>query len=179
MQGIQKHKTQKGSRTVKLDMVSEKNMRMEEIGNGQQEMQEKIAQIMKMVTNLIKEKGIIDDSSLQKEPTSRGDGIDPFIVPNRNDPFEREQLRENLPRQSENINLQQRCNLLDKRLKEIKGWMTSEVWTLKSYPWSLTWSYRPNSKCQHLKSMTEPNSLRTIWPRIVARRRGTPMTKVY
>ena len=26
-----------------------------------------------------------------------------------------------MPRQSENINLQQRCNLLDKRLKEIEG----------------------------------------------------------
>ena len=30
-------------------------------------------------------------------------------------------LWENLPRQSENINLQQKCNLLDKRLKEIEG----------------------------------------------------------
>ena len=48
-------------------------------------------------------------------------GIDPFIVPNLNDPFEQEQLRENLPRQSENINMQQRCNLLDKRLKGIEG----------------------------------------------------------
>ena len=71
--------------------------------------------------NLTKGKGITEGPSLQKEPTSWKDGSDPFIVPNRNDPFEREQLRENLPRQSENINLQQRCNLLDKRLKEIEG----------------------------------------------------------
>ena len=42
-------------------------------------------------------------------------------MPNLNDPFEQEQLRKNLSRQSENINLQQRCNLLDKRLKEIEG----------------------------------------------------------
>ena len=36
-------KTEKGLEI----MTSEKNMRMEEIGNGQQEMQEKIAQMMK------------------------------------------------------------------------------------------------------------------------------------
>ena len=42
-------------------------------------------------------------------------------MPNRNDPFERKQLRENLPRQSEHINLQLRCNLLDKKLKGIEG----------------------------------------------------------
>ena len=75
-------------------MASEKNMRMEENGNGQQVMQEKIAQTMKMVTNLIKEKGITNDSSLQKEPTSREDGIDPFIVPNQNDLCEQGRLRE-------------------------------------------------------------------------------------
>ena len=71
-----------------------------------------------MVINLTKGKGITDGP---EEPASRKNGIDPFIVPNRNNPFEREQLRENWPRQSENINLQQRCNLLDKRLKEIEG----------------------------------------------------------
>ena len=65
-------------------MESGKTPRIEEIGNGQQVMQEKIAQTMKMVTNLIKKKGITDDSSLQKEPTSRKDGIDPFIVPSLN-----------------------------------------------------------------------------------------------
>ena len=74
-----------------------------------------------MTTDLTKGKGIIDGLSLQRKLASWKDGIDPFIVPNLNDPFEQEQLRENLPRQSENINLQQRCNLLDKRLKEIEG----------------------------------------------------------
>ena len=71
--------------------------------------------------NLTKGKGITEGPSLQEEPTSWKDGIDPFIVPNLNDPFEQEQLRENLPKESENLNLQQRCNLLDKRLKEIEG----------------------------------------------------------
>ena len=45
-------------------------MRMEEIGKGQQEMKEKIAQMADMVTSLTKEKRIIDDPSLQKEPMS-------------------------------------------------------------------------------------------------------------
>ena len=84
-------------------MASEKNMRMEESGNGQQVMQEKIAQTMKMVTNL---KGITDDSSLQKEPTSRGDGIDPFIVPNQNDCCEQEELRKNLSERSNHVDMQ-------------------------------------------------------------------------
>ena len=42
-------------------------MRMEEIGNGQQEMQEKIARMTKVVTNLTKRKGITDGPSLQEE----------------------------------------------------------------------------------------------------------------
>ena len=98
MQGIWSHKNEKESRIVKLDMASEKNMRMEEIGNGQQEMQEKIARRTKVVMNLTKGKGITEGPSLQKEPTSWKDGSYPFIVPNRNDHFEREQLREILPK---------------------------------------------------------------------------------
>ena len=67
MQSIWSHKTRKGSRIVKLDMASEKNMRMEEIGNRQQEMQEKIARKTKVVMNLTKGKGITDDLG---KPTS-------------------------------------------------------------------------------------------------------------
>ena len=63
-------------------MASEKNMRMEEIGNGQQEMQEKIIQMTKMVMSLTKGKGITDDPSLQREPTSWKGVINPFTVPN-------------------------------------------------------------------------------------------------
>ena len=81
-------------------------MRMKEIGNGQQEMQEKIARRTKVVMNLTKGKGITEGPSLQEKPTSWKDGIEPFIVPNLNDLFEQEQLRKNLPRQSKNINLQ-------------------------------------------------------------------------
>ena len=42
-------------------MASGKTPRMEELESGQQEMQEKIAQITKMVTNLTKRKEITDD----------------------------------------------------------------------------------------------------------------------
>ena len=96
-------------------------MRMEESGNGQQLMQEKIAQTMKMVTNLIKEKGITDDPSLQKGPTSRKDGIDPFIVSNLNNHVEQKELRKNPSERSNHVDMQQRCSLLDKKLKEIEG----------------------------------------------------------
>ena len=71
-------------------MASEKNIRMEESGKGQQEMKEKIAQMVDMVTNLTKGKWITDDPSLQREPMSWKDGIDPSIVPNLNDCCEQE-----------------------------------------------------------------------------------------
>ena len=87
-------------------MTSEKNMRMEEIGNGQQEMQENIAQMTKMVANLTKGEGITDDPSLQRGPTSWKDGIDPSIVPNSDGPCEQEKLRKNLSGWSEHINVQ-------------------------------------------------------------------------
>ena len=64
MQGIRSHKIKKESRIVKLNMVSEKNMRMEEMGNGQQEMQEKIARRTKVVMNLTKGKEITEGPSL-------------------------------------------------------------------------------------------------------------------
>ena len=68
-------------------------MRMEELESGQQEMQEKTAQMMKMVTSMTKGKGITDGPSLQEEPISLKGGIDPFIVPNQNDCCEQEELR--------------------------------------------------------------------------------------
>ena len=61
---------------------------------------------MKMVTNLIKEKGITDDSGLQKESISREDGIDPFIVPSLNNHDEQEELRKNRSGRSEHVNVQ-------------------------------------------------------------------------
>ena len=45
-------------------------MKMEEIGNGQQEMQEKITRMTKVVTNLTKGKGITDGPNLREEPPS-------------------------------------------------------------------------------------------------------------
>ena len=66
-------------------MENEKTPRMKELKSRQQEMQKKIAQMTKMVTSLIKGKGITDDPSLQREPTSWKDGIDPFTVTNQND----------------------------------------------------------------------------------------------
>ena len=74
-------------------MASGKTPRMEDLESGQQEMQKKTAQMTQMVTTLTKGKGITDDPSLQREPTSWKDGIDPSIVPNLNDPCEQGRLR--------------------------------------------------------------------------------------
>ena len=86
-------------------MESGKTPRMEELESGQQEMQEKIAQMTKVVTNLTKGKWITDDPGLQRKPTSWG-GIDPFIVPNLNNPYEQERLRKNLFGQSNHVDMQ-------------------------------------------------------------------------
>ena len=96
-------------------MASEKNMRVEESGNGQQEM---ISRAAKMVINLAKGKGITDDP---KEPASWKGNIDPPIVPNLNDCCEQEELRKNPSGRPNHVDMQQRCNLLDKKLKEIEG----------------------------------------------------------
>ena len=94
---------------------------MEELESGQQKVQEKIAQMTKMVMSLTKGKWIIDDSSLQREHVSSKDGVDPFIMPNQNDLCEQGRLRKYLFGRSKHVNMQQRCCLLDKKLKEIEG----------------------------------------------------------
>ena len=104
-----------------LDIESGKTPRMEKLESGQQEMQEKTTQMTKMVTSLTKRKGITDDLGLQRESTFWKDGIDPSIVRNLNDCCEQEELRKNLFGRSNHVDMQQRCSLLDKKLKEIEG----------------------------------------------------------
>ena len=94
---------------------------MEELESGQQEMQEKIAQMTKMVTNLTKGKWITDDLDLQRKSTSWKGGTNPSIEPNLDDPCEQQRLRKDPFGQSKHVNMQQRCSLLDKKLKEIEG----------------------------------------------------------
>ena len=97
-------------------------MRIKEIEKGQQEIQEKFFKVMKLVTNLTKGKGITHYPRLQGGPTLRKDGIDPSIVPNPNDPCEQIFfLRKDPSGRSEHINMQQKCNFLDEKLKEIEG----------------------------------------------------------
>ena len=75
----------------------------------------------KTVTSLTKEKGITDDPSLQRELMSWKDGIDPSIVPNLNDCCEQEELRKKSSGRSNQVDMQQRCSLLDEKLKKIEG----------------------------------------------------------
>ena len=74
-------------------MESQKTSRMEELESGQQEMQEKIAQMTKVVTNLTKGKMITDEPDLQRKPTSWKVGIDSSIEPNLDNPREQGRLR--------------------------------------------------------------------------------------
>ena len=102
-------------------MESQKIPRMEELESGQQEKQEKIAQMTKTMTNLTKGKGITDDPGLQRKPTSWEGCTNPSIKPNSDDPCEQERLRQDPSGRAEHIDMQQRCSLLDKKLKEIEG----------------------------------------------------------
>ena len=79
---------------------------MEEFESGQQEIQEKIAQMTKMVMSLTKGKGITDDPSLQREPMSCKDGIDPFTMPNQNDFCEQRRLRKDPFGRSKHVDMQ-------------------------------------------------------------------------
>ena len=99
-------------------MESGKTPRMEELGNEQQEMQEKISRAAKMVINLAKGKGITDDP---REPASWKSNTDPFIVPSMNNYGEQEELRKNLSERANHVDMQQRYSLLDKKLKKIEG----------------------------------------------------------
>ena len=81
-------------------------------------MQEKISRAAKIVINLAKGKGITDDP---REPVSWKGNIDPFIVPNLNNPCKQESFKKNPSGRSNHVDMQQRCSLLDKKLKEIEG----------------------------------------------------------
>ena len=81
-------------------MESGKTPRMEELESGQQEMQEKIAKMMKMG------KGITDDPDLQRNPTSWKDDIDPSIVPNPNDLCQQGELKKESSGQSTSTYIQ-------------------------------------------------------------------------
>ena len=83
-------------------------------------MQEKISQVMKMVTSFTKGKGITKGLNLREKPTSWKDN-DPSAVSNLDNLCEQKKLRKDLSGQLEHINVQQRCSLLDKKLKVIKG----------------------------------------------------------
>ena len=61
---------------------------MEELENGQQEIQKKISRATKMVTSLTKGKEITNDPDLQRELASWKGGIDPSIESNLDDPCE-------------------------------------------------------------------------------------------
>ena len=157
-------------------MTSKKTLRMEEFENGQQEMQEKISRVTKMVINLTKGKGITDDPG---EPTFWKGGIDPSIVSNSDDFYEQERLRKNLSGRSKHIDMQQRCTLLDNKLKEIEGVddlgivdprelsLVPDVVILPKFKMTKFEKY-DGTKCpeNHLAMYL------TKW-------RGTPMTKVY
>ena len=108
MQGIWSLQGQKKTRDYCFDMENEKTPRMEELESGRQEMQEKISRATKMVINLTKGKEITDDPA---KPASWKSGIDPFIVPNLNNPCEQESFRKNPSEWSNHVDMQQRCSL--------------------------------------------------------------------
>ena len=84
-------------------------------------MREKIFQATEMVTSLMKGKGITEDPSSQDRPTSWKNNDGQFAMLNSNELCELGELKKNLSRRSDYINVQQRCNLLDERLKVIEG----------------------------------------------------------
>ena len=97
------------------------------------------------------------------------DGIDPSIVPNLNDYCEQEELRKKSFGRSNQVDMQQRCSLLDEKLKEMEGVndiRSVDPRELSSIPDVVI---PLKLKCKNLKSTMEPNALRIIWSRIITR----------
>ena len=144
-------------------------MRMEELEKDQQDIQKRIAQVTKIVTSLIKEKGITDDPSLQRGPTSWEDGIDPSIMLNSNDLCEQGRLRKDPSGRSKHVDMQQRCSLLGKKLKKIEG--VDNLGSVDPRKLSLVPNVviPPKFKMPKFEKYDETKCPETIWPRIVTR----------
>ena len=152
---------------------------MEEWESGQQEMQEKIAQMMKMVTSLTKGKKITDDPGLQRKSTSWKDDIDPSIEPNSGDPCEQGRLKKDPFERSKHVDMQQRCSLLDKKVKGIEG--VDDLGSVDPRELSLVPDViiPPKFKMSKFEKYDGTKCPENHLPRIVTRWRGMPMTKVY
>ena len=70
--------------------------------------------------SLTKRKGIIEDPGSQDMPASWKNNNSRFAVLNPNNLCEQEKLRKDLSGRLEHLNVQQRCSLLDKKLKVIE-----------------------------------------------------------
>ena len=161
-------------------MESGKTPRIEELETGQQEMQDQISRATKMVINLTKGKGITDGPSLQSEPMSWKDGVDPSIVPNPNSLCQQGKLSKELSGQSKHVDMQQMCSLLDKKLKEIES--VNDLGSVDLRELCLVPDLVMPSKFKLPKfekydgTKCPENHLAT--PRIVIRWRGTFITKI-
>ena len=125
-----------------------------------------------MVTSLTKGKGITDGPSLQEEPTLWRDSIDPSIAPKLDGLCEQGRLKKDPFGRSKHVDMQQRCSLLDKKLKEIEGMNNLGSVDLRELCLVLDLVIPSQFKMSRFESTMEPNALRTIWPRIVTRWRA-------
>ena len=121
LRGLEVHKAKKGPEITSSTWQVRRPQEWKELESGQQEMQEKISRVKKMVINLTKGKGITDDPDLQRKPTSWEGCTNPSIELNSDDPCEQVRLRKDPFERSKHVDMQQRCSLMDKKLKKIEG----------------------------------------------------------
>ena len=74
-----------------------------------------------MMTSLTKKKGIAEDPDSQERLAFWKNDDGQFTMPNLNDLCEQEKLRKDPSEQSKHVYVQQRCRLLDKKLKVIES----------------------------------------------------------
>ena len=106
---------QKGSRIVKLDIASEKTMRVDN-----KRCKRRLPKWRKWWSAWQKKKGLLM-IPIFWEPTSWKGDIVPSIEPNSDNPCEQGKLRKDPFGRSHHVDMQQRCSLIDKKLKEIEG----------------------------------------------------------
>ena len=100
--------------------------------------------------------------SLDQEKNLEGPSVNPFRVPDLDDPYEQEKLNKGSSSQLNDIESQQMYNSLKQRLKAVEDKNILKGLNPNDLSLVPAWSYHPALKCQVLKSMTKLHALRCI-----------------
>ena len=151
-------------------MESEQSPKMEGMGKEQQDIHEKLSQMMDRPCLSIPHHSQIPLGKLPGQEQNLGaPSVDPFMVPDLDDPYEQEKLKKGLFKQSYDVKAQQMYNSLKERLKAVEDKNALEGVNLDELILVLDLIIPLSSKCHCLKNTKEQRVLRSIWSCIIAK----------